>query len=421
MPVIPTGFDRGDGVTPLPQQPQGSPGSPQPFGTPDPAGAVTVRWQTPSASLEQPAQEDGESPEIERAEQATIMHRTKHAWQDAVNLITGLGRGTFLQDSFGNITRILSSRIASKRGGQANLEVVAESISFDSPPDEFRIEPADLGLDIIKHPRYSWAIAPNPTDSSRSTTVGDTVINYIQIKTSIIRLIQAYRDSPFFPSPDQVNGLIQNNIMSQISAGGDGKAYLNVQVPNPNFDGTKAIDAPVAWSGLNSDLPVAGNPQYLIVLVPVDLSNPDDPISIALAAAKEIISKLWRQEDTPYLTIFRLIWTRYFFAPQFINPGGYIEDPVGVVPDYFMSPNQDGSNTVFDLIAQINPQAYSSDGTSTGSVNISSLRRADEVEFQRTWFKVDHSWDVAIIGNWDLDLYSGANRPQNANDFDQLI
>ncbi len=88
-----------------------------------------------------------------------------------------------------------------------------------------------------------------------------------------------------------------------------------------------------------------------------------------------------------------------------------------------MSPSQDGTDTIFDKLAIDNPQDYSIDGLSGGAakVNISWLRKADEVEYQRTWFKTTSIWIGAPIGSWDLQLYSGGNRPQNANDFVQMI
>lgn len=443
MPIFPTGFDWGDGSTILPGQPIGSGGSGT-YGTPTPAGALLVAL--PPGSTSQPQQEASDSPEIERAEQATITHVYNMAWQDGVNMTIGIGRGTFLQDSFGNITRVLSVRLKKQPKNQCQVTVIAESVSFDSPPDEFQITPTDLGLDIIKHPRYAWALAPIGTDTNTYTTVGDTPVTFVSLKSGIIRMIQTYRDSPFFPSPDQINGLIQSNVINQLSKSADGSAYINIQVPFPLYDPSNpVIDTPEAWSGFTSDLSlITTNPQYLILTVPVDLSSDTDPIAIAIAAAKEIISKLWRQEDTPYLTGFQITWTQYFFAPAYLDGGGYIQDPLTVVPDYFMqpqvlqsalargdfgspftnldtvAPNAD-QPTIFDKMAGLNPQAYSSNGTSSGIVNISWLRKADEMEFQRTWFRVTHTWIGSPIGNWDKDLYTQNDRPQNASDFDQLI
>ena len=133
---------------------------------------------------------------------------------------------------------------------------------------------------------------------------------------------------------------------------------------------------------------------------------------MAVAAAGEIIQKLWYQEDTPYVAGFQVTWSQYYFAPVYENPGGYVENPFGIVPDYFLSPSQDGSNTIFDLMAQINPQCYSDNGSSNGNVNISWLRKADEVEYQRTWFKVTRTWIGSPIGHWDAQIYSGGERPQ---------
>lgn len=410
---FPTGFDRGDGVSNLPTQPQLSDGTPAPFGTPTPVDAL--KQANPGGSASQPPQEDKESPEIERAEQATIMHKLKMAWQDGVNLVTGIGRGTFLEDSSGNVTRVLSSRLVSKPYNQSEVTIVAESISFDSPPDEFQISPIDLGLDIIKNPRYSWALAPVSSDNSNTTTVGDTVVNFTAIKSSLIRIIQAYRDSPFFPSGDQVNGLIQNNIVNQLQNG-----TIDVQIPIAGYDPGVALDVPPRWDGVIDDLP-PGNYAYAIVSVPVNLADPTDPLAIAIAAATEIITKLWRQEDTPYLTGYQVTLSQYFFAPQFLNPGGFIQSPVGIVPDYFLSPSQDGSDSIFGQMASINPQSYSDTGLADGSVNISWLRKSDEVEYQRTWFRVTSTWIGSPIGNWDFQIYSQNNRPQNANDYDTLI
>jgi hypothetical protein len=435
---FPTGYDWGDGLTILPGQPIGSGGGDK-FGTPSPNSAVLTAY--PNNDPSQAPQEDPDSPEIERAEQATISHTMSMPWAQGVAINQAVARGTFLQDSGGNVTRVLSCRLKRAKPGWCKLTIIAESISFDTPPDDFQINPIDLGLDIIKHPRYSWAIAPTSNDSTTTTTVGDTVINYVSIKSAIIRMIQAYRDSPFFPSADQINGLIQNNIMGQLDNG-----FLSVQVPNPDFQSNPSdgvIANPPNWDGTNANKP-PGNYPYAIVSVPVDLSNSLDPLAIAMAAAKEIISKLWRQEDTPYLTGFEIVWTQYFFAPAYLDGGGYIQDPLTVVPDYFMQPqtiqqslargnfaspfsNQDtvapnsGQPTIFDKMAQLNPQAYSTTGLSDGNVDISWLRKADEMEFQRTWFAVRHRWVGSPIGNWDKDLYTQGRRPQNANDFDNLI
>lgn len=382
-------------------------------GTKNPAGALRVFGDDLGTNI----QEEPDSPEIERAEQGTFLHSFKTSFTNAVNLITGLARGTFVEDSFGNVWRILSSKMQSIGGGYAKLSVVAESISFDVPPDEYQIIPVESGADILKHPRYAWALNPLPSDDSTVTVVGDKTINYTSIKESIIRMVQTYRDSPFFPSANQINGLIQTNILSSIK-----KGFIDVQVPNndviqgqPLLDGTSPNQSN-RWNGFAGQEP-PGNFDYYIVSVPVDLTNPSDPVSIALAAAREIIFKLWRQEDIPYAILYQIVYAAFSFKPEFINPGGYIESPIGIVPDYFISPSQDGSNSIFDLLSTYNPQSYSQDGTLGGVVAISWLRKADETDFSRTWFKIISSWLGSPIGHFDPDLNTSGNRPQNANDF----
>jgi hypothetical protein len=261
------------------------------------------------------------------------------------------------------------------------------------------------------------------------------------LKEAIVRMIQNYTDSPFYPSASMVQGLIQSNILSMIKNG-----VVQINHPNPNYvqpDNNSNTPAPVTWDGTNASLAnISTDVQFLLVSVPVDLGNPDDPITTAVAAAKEIISKLWRQEDTPYIAGYEITWSQLFFAPVYLNPGGILQDPRDVIPEYFLSPNQTGviprgmqttnfggdldpplapgQSTIFDQLVQINPQCFSSDGTRTGQLIFSSLRKADRYRYERTWFKVDHSWLVSPVGAWDADLYTSGDGPQNALDFNVL-
>ncbi|MDE2097610.1 MAG: hypothetical protein KGL39_10215 [Patescibacteria group bacterium] len=412
---LPVGFDRADGITSLPAQPLGASNFPAGVvGTHAPPEALIV--DGPNGSTQQPVNEAVDSPEIERAEQATFSHRLTMTWQQCLYCIQFLGRGTFVKDVAGNIWRILSSKIQHSVGADSGtLTYVAESISFDSPPDDYQLLPVELGIDIIKHPRYSWALLPYVSDQTTFITVGDTNIYYIQIKEALIRMIQSYRDSPIYPDASTINGATQSSIMSQISNG-----KISVNWPNPNFKSSNPVAA-VNWDGYNADTPSVNCP-YFIIQVPVDIGNPNDPIAIALAAAQEIISKLWRQEDTPYVVGYQITWSQYYFAPVYENPGGYLENPVGIVPDYFLSPSQNGSDTIFDNMVVINPQSYANDGTTTGTLDISWLRKADEVTYERTWFKITRTWIGSPIGHWDNDIYLDIkeNGPQNADDFNRL-
>ena len=213
------------------------------------------------------------------------------------------------------------------------------------------------------------------------------------------------------------------------------------------------------WSGLAADIAALGNPNCPYYLVPLTYAwNHDDvntgPIHMALAAAKEIISKLWRQEDTPYIPAYEITWVQRFFQPVYVNPGAYIEDPRDVVPSYFMgTPDASFSNvghiprgdqgsvgpvdlydnadtvaaagadggSILDELVLINPQLFSTNGKSNGELSISSLRTSDSYRYERTWFAVTHKWKVACMGKWDSDLYKkyGKSAPQSVGDFNQ--
>jgi len=391
---LPVGFDKADGVTPLPPQPQGVSGIKFPVGVPDPAGDLTT--QANNADVDASgnpctvAQPPDCLPEIERAEQATYSSSFRMIWKSALSFIGVIGRGTFVTDSFGNVWRILSAKLKGERGGTGTFTLVGESISFDSPPDDYQMTPSELGLDIIKYPRYFYALYPttsNPVDGNNDFTykpypAPNTTVTRAQVMQGIIRAIQTYRDSPQFPNGNQLNGLIQNQIIGQFNSN---------QI------------AVLAGGNANA----------------VNISG-DAASLLAVASAGEIIQKLWYQIDTPYIAGFEITWSQYYFAPVYENPGGYIENPVGIVPDYFISPDG-GVHTIFDQMAAINPQCYSSDGTSSGTTNISWLRKADEVDYQRTWFKVTRKWIGSPVGHWDLQIYSGGNRPSVPTDYLPLV
>ena len=403
---IPSGYDRADGVTPLPIQPYGTGGT-STVGTATPAGALVVQGPGGGGFV---VQESTESPTIERAEQCTVEHTLKDmTWLNALQCLGSLGRGAFMQDSFGYIWRVLSSKISSRRGGNAEFSYVAESISFDSPPDDFQITPVELGIDIIKYPRYFYALYPstaNYIDGSNdyTTTVGtgSNTTTRAQVKSAIIRAIQTYRDSPYFPL--------------------SGQTSLNSQVQNQ-------VIASLSTSIIPTLLTASSNTES-----PVNVTG-DNVCSVAIAAASEIINKLWFQIDAPYIAGWQITWSQYFFQPVQLSPGGYIEDPSNIVPDFFMQaaaqailargqlgglnsnldtlpPTPGGIyNTIFSGMASLNPACYSNTGQTGGLVSISWLRKADEVVYERTWFKVTHTWIGSPVGLWDNDIYGGYGYP----------
>lgn len=424
---LPVGPDWADGVNDLPDQPLGVGDGHGPVGTPNAIDSRQV--DGPGGTTEISIEQIPDSPELERAEQGTFQQRLSMLYDTAIGYLGVMGRGTFVQDSgrlFGvpTVWRILSAKVKRiRKGNEAELSYTAESISFDSPPDEYSVSASPLGLDILKHPRYAWALNPVDSDTGTYVTVGDTTISFVDIKTAIIRMIQSYRDAPFFPSANQVNGLIQSNIMDQLQKDSDNKTHIDVQIPILGFDPNPAdgviSDIP-RWNGVGADLP-DGNYPYAIVSAPVDLSSDIDPIVIAIAAARELISKLWRQEDAPYLPIVQITRSQYFFAPVYLDLGGYTQNPLDVIPDYFIDPNQDGTDNIFSQLSKINPQLFSTTGINGGPINMTGLRQADSVEYQRTWFKVTQSWLVSFIGTFDPQLYTTKNRPQKASDYVSLI
>ena len=453
--IIPVGINWADGVTTLPVQPNGTTGgTPTIVGTPLPTANVEMYY---SGALTDLIQEADGSPEVERAEQCTCRHELKMPYTTGLSYWSVMGRGTMVTDTAGNIWRILSCNI--KRLSEpcaigiapapitytvwCNFSYVAESISFDSPPDDFDVQEMSLDLNIIKHPRYAWALNPYVTDASTYAQVGDTKIYYTEQKEAIIRMIQNYIDSPFYPSAAMVQGLIQSSILSMLNptvAGGTTGAF-QVNYPNPKYaqpNGSSTIPAPVTWDGTNASLAkISTDVQFLLVSVPCDLGNVSDPIAIAIAAAKELISKLWRQEDTPYIAGYKIVWTQKVFSTVYLNCGGYIEDPRQIVPQYFMNPFNNGviprsyasagyvydtsapdpSASIFDLLPIINPQCYSVTGKRGGALSFSCLRTTDTIRYDRTFFDLTHSWTCATVGAWDYQLYTNAERPQVASDY----
>jgi len=424
--VLPTGIDRADGITILPLQPLGTGGTGSTLGTPTPVNAKVISSYIGSV---QPIDEQPDSPEIERAEQGTIQHRMTMDWPTALQYIPLLGRGTFLQDSFGNITRILSSKIQHGKGDTCVLTVTAESISFDTPPDEFTMQSIDLGLSILKHPRYFYNMSPNYGNGGQSLgppfpATADT-LQEAQAKQAIIRAVQTYIDSPFFPTASNVAALLgatQDNVVHGITL-----KKFTYTIPNPNFNPTLPATA-VPAVGVAPPPPVkAGdaNPQYLAVAWN---GTSSDSVNLALAAAQEMIQLLWQQEDTPYLAGIEITWSQYYFTPPPLSPlpyslGSYIENAMAVVPEYFVNPtysdpvNYNPNTRITDLVGFLNPQDYSFDGTSSGATNISWLRKADDIEYQRTWWKITRKWDGSPIGHWNNLLYGGEQRPTVPNDY----
>lgn len=421
LPPLPVFWSRADGL-------DGN------LGTANADGQLII--QGPNGATDYVLQESVDSPRFERAEQGTVTKKfTDIPYVDSCTYMAGLARGTIQVDNSRPdlgapfIFRILSSEQQMQSGNKATISIVSESLSFDTPPDEFQVVPIELGIDILRHPRYRLALDPTITDESNTVPVsgdGEFQVSISTVKQAIIRAIQTYRDSAVFPSADNLNGLFQNNVVTNFN-----QNTVSVLFPSPIYDPSAPVadptqvPPPVIWDGTAANEPTDPTVRYWIVNV--DVTDPG--IQFALAAAKEIIQKIWRMEDTPLLTGFEVTWSAYYPRPPILNPGSYIENPMTeanpALPDYFWAtpgsiewtPPREGSPTpqgpngeasIFDSMADINPQCYADDD---GLTSISWLRKADEFEFNRCWFRVTRKWLGAPIGNWDLDLYNTTPRP----------
>ena len=431
---LPQGIDRADGIG------TGTYGGPK-LGTATTGLSVFTPDGTNTTEAI-PLNELPDSPTIERAEQGTCTHKYTLSYSEGLNRLQIYGRGTLVRDSGFNYWRVLSSSLQRMRGDSAVLTLTTESVSFDNPPDEFQVTPVKMGIDILKHPRYFYALMPsNQIPKPWPPFVVEDSDAQIAAKQAIIRAIQVYRENPFAPSANTLNNM--SGVLHDVIGMGIASEKIIYTVPNPNFTdvfpatkvwpiGTKFSGHDVAGSGTNypdvATDKTHPNPQYYYVSFDVATDDTYGTVALALAAAKEIIGKLWRMEDSPMVNAVEITLSQYWFRPPDMNLGGYIEDPSAAttnpqLPDYFTSkaypPNS--TSSIFTNLAKINPQCFSSTGDTSGTTTISWLRDADTIEYQRTWFRVTSKWLGAPIGAWDADIYSTGTRPYVPDMYKNLI
>lgn len=287
-------------------------------------------------------EEHATSPEVERAEQATCVHRFSTDWDSGLLWLQTLGRGSILEDSFGNNTLVLANKLERRPGGMGELTVTAESVSFDLPPDEFQVEPVEFNPPIFYHPRYKSVVTYN-LDSS-----GNRVDAALYTGFELIQFIRNATNNM------QVEYL--DHIEKYISA-------------------TKVTDATVR------------------------------------SLATELLAKLRKGEDEFYMVGWKVMYTQTFWMAPFLNPGGYVEDPVlsGELPYYFWSIDRynPASSPLLDNIflglgPWVNPDLYP---PALGASAFSWFRLADHLSFQRTLFRKTKTWVAAPLGVWDTELY----------------
>lgn len=186
--IIPTGYDRADGLG-------------DNVGTVAPPFKIIVNGD-PVATVDDVSidfNEKPDSPEIERAEQQTVQHVFTTDWVNAKELIRFLYRGIIMVDSDGGQWKILSATCKHGRGEEAVISVTSEALFSDVPPDEFDCTPIELGINIIKYPRYLYALVQQPGDSAAE----------VDAKQTIVRLLQEYIAAPTEPQKTgYLNGLL---------------------------------------------------------------------------------------------------------------------------------------------------------------------------------------------------------------------
>jgi len=266
-------------------------------GTATPDGAIQVQNAFGGGFI---FEEDPNSPEIERGEQGTVVHKFNCDTQTGINIVATIGRGAIFIDSFGNVTRCLTCRFRNAKADTCSIEITGESISFDVPPDEYSIDTIELNPSLFRHPRYNW------------------ILNYI-------------------PSSGTQGG---NNI-----------GPLLISAINGAVDQTQVVSQ---QDGVTT---------YSSLIVPTDTTIVGGLTFNCLRLANELVGKLRQGNDVFYLAGFKATWSVYFFLPPALNPGGYINDPVtqGGLPAYFWSDDEtpSGGNTLIEKAALAAPQYYS--------------------------------------------------------------
>lgn len=389
---LPCGGDRADGAGGR-------------MGTATVAGQVISQYAGPDTlknEADMPIEEEADSPVWENGEQITVTHRFHGGWNNISTMLGFLHRGMIRMDiSNGYYYKLVSATGQHKDAGHGTLQTVEECMSGDTPPDRFEIVPVDLGLSIMKHPRYFNSFVGNAKIPA-TLAAGDTVGGYgsvtEQTNQMVIRLLQDYFENTTAAYRDALVNMLISSLGSVAGAG-------TVQPPKGAMNGD-------TWNWTDVGAKVMGT-------------------DMAKAAAIEIVQKYWRGEENPVLVGFNLSWTEYFWTPFPLNPGGYIEHPVkdpdtgvaGPLPAFLWdvkfppSESDAGLFDIFVLMCFRNPQCYSDNGRATGTTRISWRREADREVRERTFFGVEHRWVGSPVGHWDEQLYSKHAAPSRYENY----
>lgn len=354
------------------------------LGTPTPNEGLVVSGVDGAV---QSQEETPESPRIERAEQKTVHHSLQMSWAQARLHQARLYRGLVFAESAepdADQYKILSVTIRHGTGDTATLDIASECVTSDVPPDEFSVTPLELGINIIKHPRYFYAFKGANDDEEA-------------LNQMVIRELQNYMSNP------QIN--LRNAIAWRLTH-------------SQGSPGTITTDP---LTGNRIPVPAADVTANGVTFTPITGTD------FAKIMACEVIRKFWLNIETPYIVGWRVAYSKYYRRSPYLHPGGIIQPPWDAGPDtvldYFLrSPDVDEivsapQDTIFANMVLQNPQCYYPPGWRYQQegidlvTNISWLRHADTSHFVRTFFRKDMVWVGTPVGIWDQDLFSPSAPP----------
>lgn len=339
-------------------------------GTPTPLALVirnvsAYNNQTSGAFLE----EEPDSPQIEVGEVTTIAHRFRCDYDTGVAIASALPRLTLLLDSTGLYSTVLNVSLNREKGNLAIVVITAEAI-LDPPPDEYSVTPIEFNLALEKHPRYQAVLWYNMHTSGPfiGQKIDDTdyagfeIIQAIKQSTNAPQLVSQQESYYSILTPDNIAGYNDLAVTLQGALYGDGSTY--------------------------GDL------------------------------IQELLQRFWRGETEFYLSGYQIRHTIYYYGLGTIFPGyysippmdqgGYVQDPVvsGFLPFYFWSLDgtfntSDFNNALALLPVQDGLTLYND----PVSLKFKWLRQADEVSWQRVWFRHTRTWVGGPLGIWDSKVY----------------
>lgn len=164
----------------------------------------------------------------------------------------------------------------------------------------------------------------------------------------------------------------------------------------------------------------SANSAYNVLFAAGGIAGPGGTIDFSPIQQRmgwEIIQKYFRGEDTFYLPALVVTYSSFYYNPQPLCPGGFIDNPIFTrfgpsIPYFFWSRNGTDNPGAFNNILQTIAEG---DSWNLWQNGVTYLRKADTFQYTRTWFKLTQTWIGAPTGPkdtngqnyiyWDPDLY----------------